>query len=802
MIVAASVLIVAGCGGMAENPREGDSATPGSEDTRASVLPEVNHNLDSSQADASGAPDANAGGSSDSADLGAGDYPDDGAGGTADRNPDHALDSAAAGEDGGSPGGAIDSGEGLDGSAPMMLGLVAGSMGGPGYRDGTGKSARFSSPVGVASDGAGNLFVADKGNNTIRKISVATGAVTTLAGAAVIPGAIDAGSAASIDGVGATARFSRLAGIATDGMGNLFVVDNDAIRKVVVATGAVTTIAGNAGGIGTMDGIGTAARFYDPSGIASDGAGNLFVADTSNCTLRKLVLATGAVTTLAGSAGSCGHTDGTGGWAQFDAPVDVASDGAGNLFVADYDNTIRKIVVATAVVSTLAGMPGNHSAADGSGTSAYFAGLRAITSDRAGNLFVMDVATIRQVVVATAAVTTVAGPPQPTYIGGDYADGTGTGVRFNRPLGLASNGTGSIFIADTDNHVIRQMVVATTAVTTLAGAPAAIGSTDGPGEAAQFNYPVGLASDGWGNLFVADKLNRKIRQIVLGTGAVYTFAGTGSCGAADGTRSLAQFSAPEGVASDGAGNLFIADPYGRRIRRIAETTGEVSTLFDGSAGIPCPSDLGAAVGLFDGPGGVASDGAGNLFFADTSKHTIQRIVVATGAVTTLAGSAQVHGSADGVADTARFYSPWGVASDGAGSLFIADTLNNTIRRIVVATGAVTTLAGSAGTVGATDGAGAAALFNHPTGVASDGAGSLFIADTYNCTVRKIAVATGVVSTVIGSPGHCGIILGPLPAQLGYPRGVAFLPPAELFITNAGLESDMWKGESAVLVAHF
>jgi sugar lactone lactonase YvrE len=187
---------------------------------------------------------------------------------------------------------------------------------------------------------------------------------------------------------------------------------------------------------------------------------------------------------------------------------------------------------------------------------------------------------------------------------------------------------------------------------------------------------------------------------------------------------------------------------------------------------------------------MASDGAGNLFVAD-SGNTIRRVVIATGAVTTLAGSAGSQGSADGTGAAARFNSVLlAVASDGAGNLFVAD--QETIRKVVIATGAVTTLAGSAGNVGSADGTGTAARFFDPDGVASDGAGNLFVADLGNSTIRKVVIATGVVTTVVGSPSRDGFILGPLPAGLYQPSGLAFGPTGELFIT----------GPNTVLVAQF
>lgn len=208
-----------------------------------------------------------------------------------------------------------------------------------GSADGSGTVASFKRPFGITTDGT-NLYVIDTDNWTIRKIVIGTGTVTTIVGTA--------GTFGSVDGIGSSARFSNNEGITTDGT-NLYVVDagNTTIRKIVISTGEVTTIAGTASTSGSADGIGAAARFYYPAGITTDGT-NLYVADTGNYTLRKIVIATGAVTTLAGAAGNAGYADGTGAAARFSGPMGVTTDGS-SLYVVDA-NTIRKIVIATGLL--------------------------------------------------------------------------------------------------------------------------------------------------------------------------------------------------------------------------------------------------------------------------------------------------------------------------------------------------------------------------------------------------------------------------------------------------------------------
>ena len=413
-----------------------------------------------------------------------------------------------------------------------------------------------------------------------------------------------------------------------------------------------------------------------------------------------------------------------------------------------------------------------------------------MATDGAGNLFVADSGndTIRKVVIDTGVVTTLAGFAQSP----GSADGTGADARFYDPRGVVSDGEGHLLVADAENEAIRKVIIDTGVVTTVAGSAPSPGNADGTGTAAQFHSPQGLASDGVGNLFVADRDNEVIRKLVIATGAVTAVAGAvGARGNADGTGTKALFYSPVGVASDGAGNLFVADRDNEVIRKLIITTGVITTVA-GAAGQSGAVDGSGTAARFSSPVGVASDGAGNLFITESLNNTVRRMVMANGTVTTVAGAAGQLGSVDGTGGDARFDYPWGIASDGMGNLFVADSENQTIRKVVIATGAVTTLAGSAGISGSADGTGPSARFSYPSGIASDGAGSLFVADTGNSTVRKIVIATGAVTTVVGVPNRIGVLPGPLPANLGSPGAVVFAPPRTLFIADTN--------ENSILVA--
>jgi sugar lactone lactonase YvrE len=316
-------------------------------------------------------------------------------------------------------------------TAAGVVTTIAGSPDASGAADGAGAAARFSSPSGVVVDGAGTIYVADLGNDTIRVVTPA-GQVTTLAGAASQFG--------TADGQGAAARFANPGGIAIDGAGSLYTTDRpaDTIRKVTPA-GLVSTLAGAPSMVGTADGSGAAARFNFPTSAAVDANGNLYVADTNNHTIRK-VTPLGLVSTFAGMAGISGTADGTGVGAQFTYPSGVVVDAAGNVYVADRGNRTIRVITPGAVVTTLAGSPQASGDDDGVGAAAGFSFPSAIAIDAGANLFVVDNTPIRKVTPA-GKVTTIAGVPN---VAGVLL---GADIRFGQPQGLAVVGD-SLVISD------------------------------------------------------------------------------------------------------------------------------------------------------------------------------------------------------------------------------------------------------------------------------------------------------------------------------------------------------------------
>lgn len=650
--------------------------------------------------------------------------------------------------------------------AAPELSLIAGNIAGPGSDDGTGTAARFRTPSGIAADAAGNLYIADSRNHTIRRISAA-GAVTTLAGSAQQSG--------NADGSGAAARFNAPFDVAVGAAGNLYVADsgNHTIR-VISPAGAVTTLAGAAGLAGSGDGTGPAARFNSPGGIIADAAGNLFVTDTFNHVIRRITPA-GAVTTIAGMAQMPGNADGNLRSARFNTPVGIALDGAGNLYVADTGNhTIRKITPA-GVVTTLAGTAGSAGAVDGIGPAARFNLPFGVASDAMGNLYVGDSGnyTIRKITPA-GAVSTLAGSPG----NGGNANGSGGDARFYAPTDVLVDAVAAVYVVDSGNNAIRRISPAGE-VATVAGPAAVAGSTDGSGAAAQFNTPFGIAADTSGNLIVADMGNHTLRRITP-AGVVTTLAGTaGTPGLADGSGSAAGFNTPTGVAADQNGNVYVADTGNHAIRKV--TAAGVVTTLAGTPGTMGSADGTGAAAQFNSPTGIAADAAGNVYVADTGNHTVRK-VTPRGEVTTLAGTPGSFSAVDGTGPAARFVAPFGIAVDGAGNLYVADTGNHAVRK-VTQDGVVTTLAGKLEIPGIADGMGTAARFYFPVGISTDAAGNVYVADTGNYTIRVINPA-GQVGTLAGQPGSAGITLGALPGSLESPLGVVPTGANTLALTSA------------------
>lgn len=633
-------------------------------------------------------------------------------------------------------------------SAPAYTFTTIAGQSNVGNVDGVSTAARFDWPAGIAADAAGNLYVVDSNLNTLRKVTP-DAVVTTIAGSP--------GHSGRDDGIGSRALFANPRGVAVDSQGNVYIADssNSAIRKMTV-DGVVRTLAGG-NRSGSADGLGNGAMFANPQALAVDSAGNIYVADTHNHTIRK-VDPDGLVTTLAGTAGQAGSRDGIGAEARFNLPSGIGVDLLGNIYVADTENRTIRRITADGAVSTLAGSAGLTGYTAGAGANARFNLPTAIAVNATGTLYVTDSSTIRKI-TPDGLVTTFA-----QSLGYCY------GV-------VVSPQSGDLYVADSSNHVILKIAANGTS-TVLAGLKLPSGSKDGIGTAAQFTSPSGLAVDGQGTIFVADCNSFSIRRINA-AGYVTTWAGRlGWSGAQDGVGTGALLRGPWDLTFDGQGNLFVAEFSGHGVRRI-DPAGWVTTIAGGTEGYV---DGKGTAARFRGPMGIAIDRDGNLFVAEAHNHTIRRID-RDGNVTTPYGQAGVAGHLDGAGNAAKFHTPAGIAFDDAGNLYVGDVNNHAIRKISP-DGVVTTFAGGPGAYGNVDGIGSGASFSAPYGVALDRVGNLFVADSTTHTIRMVT-AEGGVSTIGGTGYEPGFRDGRgIEARFNHPQGIAVDRFGHLYVADS------------------
>jgi len=636
-------------------------------------------------------------------------------------------------------------------------------------------------PGGTAVDTAGNLYVAALTSHAICKVTPG-GAISVFAGTGTAGFSGDGGAATS-------AQLNYPNHVTFDGNGNLYIADssNQRIRKVTPA-GTISTFAG--GGFGGDGSAATSASLNFPSGLAFDGSGNLYFADTTGHRIRKITAADGKISTVAGT-GTAGYSgDGAAAAsAQLNSPYGIALDGAGNVYVADrLNHRIRKITAVDSKIATIAGtgVPG-YSGDGGLATAAQLYVPHAVAVDAAGNnIYIADWQNhrLRKITTADGKIATIAGNGSANYSGDN---GPAAAAQLNLPQNLSLDAAGNLFVSDYNNFRVRKIAAADASIATVAGNGTSGWSGDGgAATAAQLGTYLHVATDATGNLYIADSEDHRVRKVAT-NGTISTFAGNGTqgFGGDGGAATSAQLNSPVGIAFDGAGNLYIAEQLGQRVRKVA-TDGTISTFAgNGNSNFSGDGGLATAASL-SFPRAVAADAAGNVYIADTSNSRIRK-VGADGKISTIAGNGtQGYAGDNGAAIDAQLNGPSAIKIDRTDNLYIADTNNHRVRK-VSADGKIATIAGN-GTQGYSGDGGAAtdAQLLLPSGFATNPIGELYVTDWYANSVRKIS-AGGVIDRVAGSAGGnrgFGGDNGPaIDALLSSPYDIAFDAAGNFYIAD-------------------
>jgi sugar lactone lactonase YvrE len=637
---------------------------------------------------------------------------------------------------------------GADFAVVPSLSVLAGVPGGSTTWDATGRDARLASPGQAALVGT-SLYTFEFFSGRLRKIDVTTGVATT------VPLINSSDSQPYLAG--------EPVGLVADGMGHLYVAcyGDHTIRKINLSDGKVSIVAGAANTPGSTD---SPPRFNEPMGLAFDGNGDLWVADSSNYTVRKIALAGPTVTTPAGTPGANDFTDGNGAAGHFLHPKGLAFYN-GDLYVTD-SNGLRKVVVSAspAPVSTvLAEGIWN----DGEG----------IASAGGGTLYVVEVGqnTLRRV--------TLGGPSTQVVVAGvasytaDFVDGVGVAARYTDPRWLVLDGAGAGYLSEAG--AVRKIDLGNFNVTTLAGMSPQDDSTDSP--RARFSEPAGMVFDGNDSIYVADFANNRIRKVTLSTGNVSTFAGNGNYASVDGQGASASFYSPINLVRDNSGNLYVSDFSGHCIRRITPA-GDVKTIagLNSIQGMPSPSPVPGAQARFSNPNGLALDGDHTLWVADSGSNTLRAIDLSTtDFVTSWVAGSGVSGDGPGVGRTARLNSPEGLAYDVSQKLLYIAGYDGLVRRLDMAnpvSPAVDNLVGVAFANTPMDGSYANAAFGRMGELVFDPAKNvLWVADSGFDAVRRIDLTATMVTSPIGTLQAHLTKPGPLPAFVESPWGIALTP---------------------------
>ena len=670
-----------------------------------------------------------------------------------------------------------------------VITTIAGN-GTAGYSGNTGQAtaAELHNSSNVALDTAGNVFIADTGNNQIREVNHATGVITTIAGNGTAGYAGDNGPATA-------AELSSPYGVAVDSAGDLFIADyyNNRIREVNHTTGVITTVAGCSSITSHGDGLpATAADLYLPTGVAVDAAGNLFIADLQENRIREVNLSTGIITTVAGN-GTAGFSgdNGPATVAELDKPDGVAVDAAGNIFISDFSSRVREVDRTTGVITTVAGNgTAGFSGDNGPATAAELNYQFGVTVDAAGNLYIGDFYNnrIRVVNVSTGVITAVVGNGTAGFSGDNSP---ATAAEMNCPFGVAMDAGGDIFVADTNNERIRE--VSAGVPVSVARAPLTVTANNAnklygtPDPAFSVSYSGFVNDENSSNLGGTLAFSTTEPASGYSPAGTYQITPSGLTSLnyaitfASGTLTVnpAATKTIVGTAASSLGrgqSLTLTATVKAGLPSAATPTGGTITFLTGNTSLGAVTLNSGTATLQVSTLPVGTDVVTASYSGSANFVSSTTVIGPNSVITTIAGNGTGGYSGDnGQATAAELSFPSGVAVDSAGDLFIADSSNERIREVVKATGKIITAAGN-GTYGFSGDGGLATStateLADPVAVAVDAAGDLFIAG--GARVREVNHATGVITTVAGNgtAGYAGDNGPATAAELNYRDGIA------------------------------